>query len=160
MGQNVFPKKIKLATLLMIASGILLFCEFILITWLFKTELAQMDSGQYNILWFVLTKLDTILVATLFVLFAHFLLKNKKWAWFAAMVLLLKEVVAGITSIPLLFSFSDQISFLKELQVTTSVPIFTFFIVATIISVLSFILILMSLIFLVKYRKNYWQIAS
>jgi hypothetical protein len=144
----------------MIVSGILLFCEFILIALLFKTQLNQTVSSQYNISWFVLANSETLLIAGLLILFAYFLLKNKKWAWFAAMVLLLKEVVAGINSIPLLFSFSDQISFLKELQVTTSVPIFTFSIVATIISILIYVSVLISLIFLIKYRKDYWQIVS
>jgi len=160
MEQDIFPKKIKLVTLLMIVSGALLFCEFILITWLFKMELSQMGGSQYNISWFVLTNFDTLLIAVLFILFAYFLLKNKKWAWFTAMVLLLKEAVGGITSILSLFTISDQISYLKELQATMSVPIFTFSIVATIISILIYILVLISLIFLIKYRKNYWQISS
>lgn len=161
MEQDIFPKKIKLVTLLMIVSGALIFCEFILITWLFKMELSQMGGSQYNISWFVLTNFDTLLIAGLFILFAYFLLKNKKWAWFAAMVLLLKEAVGGIASILSLFTiFSDQISYLKELQATMSVPIFTFSIVTTIISFLIYILVLISLIFLIKYRKNYWQISS
>lgn len=161
MEQDVFHKRIKLVALLMIVSGILFLCEFIFITWLFKAQLSQIGSSQYNISWFFLTNFDTLLIATLFILFALFLLKNKKWAWFAAIVLLLKEVVAGIASIPLFFtSFSDQISFLKELQATTSVPIFTSSIVATIISILIYVLVLISLIFLIKYRKNYWQISS
>ena len=161
MVQDIFPKKIKLVSLFMMVSGILLFCEFILITWLFKAQLSQMGSGQYNIFWFVFTNFDTLLIAALFILFAIFLLKNKKWAWFAAIVLLLKEVVAGINSIPSLFTiFSGQISYLKELQATMSAPIFTFSIIATIISILVYILLLISLIFLIKYRKDYWQVTQ
>ena len=161
MEQDVFPKKIKLVALLMIASGILLLCEFIFITWLFKMELSQMGGSQYNISWFILTNFDTLLIAALFILFALFLLKNKKWAWFAAMVLLLKEAVGGISSILSLFTiFSNQMSYLKELQDAIPAPIFTFSIVATIISILIYILVLISLVFLIKYRKNYLQISS
>ncbi len=161
MEQDIFPKKIRLVALFMAVSGILLLCEFIFITWLFKMQLSQMGGSQYNISWFILTNFDTLLIAGLFILFAYFLLKSKKWAWFAAIVLLLKEFVAGIGSIPSLFTiFSGQISYLKELQATMPASIFNFSIVATIISLLIYILVLISLIFLIKYRKNYWQISS
>jgi hypothetical protein len=164
MEQEVFPKKIKLVALFMIVIGIFLLGKFIFITWLFKTQLSQMDGSQYNISWFVLTKFDTLLIAALFILFALFLLKNKKWAWFAAMVLLLKEAVGGISSLSFFTIFSDQIlylkEFLKELQATIAAPIFTFSIVAIIISILIYVLILISLVFLIKYRKNYLQISS
>lgn len=160
MEQDIFPKKIRLVALLMIVSGVLLFCGFILITWLFKMELSQMGGSQYNISWFILTNFNTLLIAALFILFAYFLLKNKKWAWFASMVLLLKETVSGIFSIPSLFAISDQISYLKELQTNMAVPIFNFSIVTTIISFLIYISVLISLIFLIKYRKNYWRISS
>lgn len=161
MEQDILPKKIRLIALFMTVSGILLLCEFILSTWLFKALLSQMGDSQYNISWFILTNFNTLLIAGLFILFAYFLLKRKKWAWFAAMVLSLKEFVAGIGSIPSLFTiFSGQISYLKELQTAIPASIFNFSIVVTIISLLIYILVLILLIFLIKYRKNYWQISS
>jgi len=161
MEQNILPKKIKIAIFLMIASGVLLFGQFgqfVYAIGIVKTALNQISATQYNTFSFILDNLETLLIAILFILFAYFLKRRKKWAWFGAMVLLLKGIVGGIQLIPLFFS--GQISQLNELQAIIPALTFTFFIVSMIISVLIYILILISLIFLILERKNYWQIAS
>lgn len=158
MEQNIFIKKINLITFFMIASGFLLFYEFVLSFWLFEIMSSQINYNQYSIIWFVFVNLNVLLISILFIVFAYFIRKRKKWAWFAAIVLLLREVVAGIYAIPLLFTgFSDLISYFKELQVATSAPILTFSIIMLIISILIYVLVLISLIFLIKYRRIFLE---
>jgi len=159
MEQNIFPKKIKIAIFLMIASGILPLGQFVYTIGIAKIELNQITSSQYNIFSLILANFGILLIPVLFIVFAYFLKKKKKWAWFAAMVLLLKEIVIGIQLIPLFLS-GQIFQLLKEFQAIMLAPIFTFFIIDMIISVLIYILILISLIFLTLERKKYWQIAS
>lgn len=98
------------------------------------------------------------LAAILFILSALFIVKGKKWAWFAAIVLLLKEVVVGIQASFLVFpDFLNQLSRFSEIlpaQVTF------FFITSLISSVIIYIFVIISLIFLFQERKNFWLIAS
>jgi len=163
MEQNILPKKIKIVIFLMLATGVLALIRFVfIIISMAKIALNQINSSQYNIFSVILANFEILLVAILFLVFAYFLKKKKKWAWFAAMVLLLKEATAAIQSISFFFvNFSDEIfHLLKESQTAISTPISTFFIISIIISILIYILILISLIFLILERKKYWQIAS
>ena len=117
-----------------------------------KILLDQTHSSQYNVFSVILANFETLLVAILFIVFAYFLKKKKKWAWFAAIVILLREIVAGVKSIPLFFSA-------QAAQLMEYIPpsISTLFLIVTITSVLGYILILISLAFLILERKNYWQ---
>lgn len=158
MEQNILPKKIKIAIFFMLAIGLLAFVQFIFIISMIKMGLSQIDYPQYSIFSVILKNLEILIVAILFIVFAYFLKKRKKWAWIAAMVILLKETIVIIKSVPLLFSL--QISQLEYLTEYLPLPIFTFFIISTIISALGYILVLVALILLISERKNYWQIAS
>lgn len=155
MEQNILPKKIKITIFLMLATGVLALIQFVLIISMAKILLEQTHSSQYNVFPVILANFEILLVAILFIVFAYFLKKKKKWSWFAAIVILLREIVAGIKSIPLFFS-------LQGVQVMKYIPpsISTLFLIITIISVLAYILILISLILLILERKNYWQVAS
>jgi len=158
MEKNVLPKKIKIAIFLMLAIGILAFVQFIFMISMIKMGLSQIDYPQYSILTVILKNLEILLVAILFIVFAYFLKKRKKWAWFAAMVILLKETVAGIKAIPLLFSV--QLPHLGYLMEHLPPLISIFLLIAMIASLFSYILVLLSLIILISERKKYWQIAS
>jgi len=154
MDQNILPKKIKIAIFLMLATGVLAFIQFVLIISMAKMLLNQTHSSQYNVFSVILANFEILLVAILFIVFAYFLKKRKKWAWFAAIVILLREIVNGIKSIPLFFS-PQGFGFMKYIPPSVS----TLFLIITIISVLGYILILISLILLILERKNYWQVA-
>lgn len=160
MDQNILPKRIKIVANLMIISGVLIFCEFVYTLW---AMFSHINFAEYNIISFILANLllnDTLLVAILFILFAYFLKKKKKWAWFAAVVLLLRETVGGIYS---LFSYFPNLSTLiaqwKMFQEIIPIPLYIF-IALQIISIVVFVFVSLSLIFLILDRKKYWQIAS
>lgn len=156
MEQNILPKKIKIAIFLMLAAGILALIQFVFIISMAKIiVLDQINSSQYNIFSVILVNFEILLAAILFIVFAYFLKKKKKWAWFAAIAILLKETVAGIKSISLFFSVQ-----MPQLMEYIPPSISTLFLIITIISVLGYILILISLIFLILERKNYWKVAS
>ena len=158
MEQNILPKKIKISVILMLATGFLALIQFVFIVAITTMAWSQTDVAHSSILSIILTNLEILVVAILFIVFAYFLKKRKRWAWFAAMVILLKGIVAGIKVVPLLFSI--QIPELEYLMEYLPPPISTLFLIATIISILGYILILISFIFLISERKNYWQIAS
>jgi hypothetical protein len=161
MDQITLPKKIKIAARLMVITGILIFCQFI-----FTLSLAIYSSGGIKGIGVstILTGIIfnySLLAAILFILFAYFIAKSKKWAWFAAIVLLLKEIVAGINILFLFFfNFSNQIDQFAELKTLMPSGIFVLLIISVIFSVILYIFTLISLIFLFQERENYWQIAS
>jgi len=162
MDQIILPKKIKIAVWLMAITGILIFFQFI-----FTFSLAIYSTGGIKgisastILTGIIFNYS-LLAAILFVLFAYFITKSKKWAWFAAIVLLLKEIVAGINVLFLFFfNFSNQINQFVELKTVMPPEIFILLIISIILfSVILYTFALISLIFLFQERKNYWQIAS
>lgn len=158
MEQNILPKKIKIAAFLMLATGILVLVQFVFIIAITKIAWSQMDASQYSIFSVILTNLEKLVIGILFIVFAYFLKKRKKWAWFATMVILLKEAVAGIKSALLLFYMLQTMESQLVLLEYLSPLLLPLFLVVIIISVLGYVLILISLIFLISERKNYWHI--
>lgn len=153
MEQNILPKKIKIAIFLMLIIGVLTLIQFIFLIGI----TIQLEYPQYSISFTILKSLEILLLGILFIVFACFLKKKKKWAWFAAMVILLKEIVAGIKVTPLLFTAQTE---LEYLMVYLPPLISTFSLITRGIVLLGYIFVLISLIFLISERKNYWQIAS
>jgi len=158
MEQTILPKKIKIAIFFMLAIGALTLHQFVFIINITKIRLSQIAYSQYGIFSVILKNLEILLVAILFIVFAYFLKKRKKWAWIAAMVILLKETVASIKAVPLLFSV--QLPHLGYLMEHLPPLISIFLLITMIASLFSYILILVALILLISERKKYWQIAS
>lgn len=141
----------------MAITGVLIFFQFTFM--LYLAFYSDGRTGEISVL-SILTEIIfnySFLAAILFVLFAFFIIKGKKWAWFAAIVLLLKEVVAGVK---ILFLFFFNFLQFAELKTIMPAGIFVLFIISVIFFVILYIFVLISLIFLFQERKNYWQIAS
>ena len=164
MEQDTLSLRTKIVAKFMTITGILIILQsiFVFVDIIIEASLTGYTLDKNSIFIGLINILFnyTFFVAVLFILFSIFLRKRKKWAWVAAIVLLSKEVIIGIEFIFVFFiNFSGQISYLKELQATIPTSILTLLIIATIISVLIYILVSISLIFLIKDRKNYWQFA-
>jgi len=142
----------------MTTTGILLLGQFIYAILVFRIEWSKIISSQYNIFSFILNNLDSLLIPILFISFVYFLKKRKKWAWFAAIVLLLKETIGGIHSLFLYLPNLPSLITQWE-QEMIPLPLYSF-ITLQIISIIVFIFVLLSLIFLILDRKKYWQISS
>ena len=154
MKQNILSRKIKVTVLFVATSGLLLLGQFICALSAIKIATSRISLPQHNVSLFVLNNFETLLFVALFIVFAYFLKKKKKWAWFATMVLLLKEIVDAIRSIPLFFFGT---SYLEKLS-TVPKPLFNLSIISILISVLFYISILISLVLLILERKEYLQI--
>ena len=103
MKQNTVLKTNNTAVVLMIINGVLVLIQLI------YGGIVMFFSQHISIFLFILYKAEALLIAFLFILFAYFLKRGKKWAWIASLILLLKEIVVGIRSMPTFLGWISQI---------------------------------------------------
>ncbi len=156
MSQDKLPKRTGAAILLMMVSGVLLFCNTNYVFWriLEQTNSISRIPISTVVSNLILSNESAFLIPILFILFAYFLKRRKKWAWFAALVLLSKEVVIGIYSLLYIVLTPSYLSSLQNIMPGHTLAI------STALSAIYFIFVLLSSIFLILDKKEYWQISS
>jgi len=160
MDQIIPSRKTKFVSRLMIISGILMF-----LTWVFDVVfitiygLPHINTYYYVPIdfWLSLIFNYRLLSIILFLALPWFLLKGKKWAWWVTTVILLREAVAAIYILCSTFmNFSYEILLLKSLPtVIPSWHWFYGFIISMALSVIFYILVIISVVSLYKNRKIY-----
>ncbi|RLC46094.1 MAG: hypothetical protein DRH70_06200 [Candidatus Coatesbacteria bacterium] len=105
MTKDNFSKEIRTATGLMVVTGIYLLSLFFYTSWKLLQYATFDKVGWQNFSVFLILNNRALVIPVLFILFAYFIRKRKKWAWIASVILLLSNIIFDVSL--LLYSFSE-----------------------------------------------------